>query len=368
MKHLAKTALVSLLLVLMLADGAYASSQVVDRAVNLISTMESGASYASVANDSNGSPSVGFLQWNNTRAVDLLKRIAADDPDSAVKLLGEPLYEEIEASASDGWSTKALDDAQLKAVSKLMKSDSGVRIQKDQANSDVASYINKARSLGIVNASALVYYADLAHQAGTGGVRKYAALAAEATGGYDKITLKSMYDAALQISTAFKTRRKRVYDSLLKSPPKDEGTPPESIRISPAGELIVGIQDLKLLTAVFSPVDSVAGITWSSSDPGIAAVDGGIITPKGLGTVTITAKTSNGLTDSVQLTVALVSPTPSPTPAPAPSLAPGATPGATLSATPGTTPGATPSPTPGTTPSPTPKPTLTPSPSPTAKP
>ena len=323
MKHFAKTALVSLMLVLMLADGAYASSKVVDRAVEIISTMESSGSYGIAANDSNGSPSVGILQWNNTRAVDLLQRIIADNPDSAKTLLGEPLYEEIEASASDGWSAKALDASQLKAVGKLLGSDSGVKVQKDQALSDVASYINKARSLGIVNAGALVYYADLAHQAGTGGVRKYAALAAEATGGYDKITLKSMYDAALQISTSFKTRRKRVYESLVKSPPKDEGTPPESLRINSAAEQILGIQDTKLMTAVFTPVDSVAGITWSSSDPKIATVDGGIITPKSLGTTTITAKTSNGLTASVQLTVALVTPTASPTPGPTPSPAPG---------------------------------------------
>jgi hypothetical protein len=302
-KKLSKAALISLALVFMFSQVAQAASNAVDRTIELISTMESSDDYGSVANDSNGSPSVGILQWNNTRAIDLIKKIVADDPGSAKSILGGPLYEELKESASDVWSEKALDATQRKALSALMKSDSGVRLQKEQAHLDVANYINRARSLGIVDANALVYYADIAHQAGVGGVRKYAAKAAEATGSYEKITLKSMYDAALEISTSFKTRRKRVYDSLRRSPVKDEGTAPEFVKISPSGAQSINLEGTKLLTALLSPVDAVTNITWSSSDPKIASVNGGIITPKKIGTVTITAKTSSGLTDRIELSV-----------------------------------------------------------------
>jgi len=310
------------MVMLLISNGAFAVSNVVERAIDILSTMESSENFASVANDSNGSPSVGVLQWNNTRAVDLLKKIILADPDKAKALLGEALYQEIEASSIDGWGEKALDDAQKKAVSALLKTDIGKQIQLEQAHADVASYINKARSLGIVDANALVYYADIAHQAGTGGVRKYALKAAEATGGYGKITLKSMYDAALEISTAFKTRRKRVYQSLVNSPVRDEGAPPESMRISPAGDMTLGLEDKYLLTAVLEPMDSVAAITWTSSDPEIATVNGGILTPLRLGTTVITAQTSAGQTDSILLTVVEVSPTPSPTTEPTASPAP----------------------------------------------
>ncbi len=304
------------MLMLLIWNGAFAASDVVERAVDLLSTMESSEDYASVANDSNGSPSVGILQWNNSRAVDLIKKIMLADPGAALTLLGEALYQEIESCSADGWGDRALESDQKKALSALLKTDIGKQIQVEQAYSDVASYINKARSLGIVDANALVYYADIAHQAGTGGVRKYALKAAEATGGYDKITLKSMYNAALEISTSFKTRRKRVYQSLLKSPVKDKGDAPDSMRISPAGDMTIGLDDKYLLTAVLEPTGSVARITWSSSDPEVAMVNGGILTPLRLGTVIITAETSTGQTDSIKLTVEAVSPTASPTPGP----------------------------------------------------
>ena len=156
-------------------------------------------------------------------------------------------------------------------------------------------------------------------------MRKYAAKAAVATGGYGKITLKSMYDAALEISTSFKTRRKRVYQALTKSPAKDKGAAPESVRISPAGDKVVGLEDKFILTALLDPVDSVTRITWSSSDPEVAAVDGGIITPMKLGTTVITAETSAGQADSIILTVLAVSPTASPTPEPTAPPTPGPT-------------------------------------------
>ncbi len=338
---LKKAALIALVLMLLTSNVSFAASQVVERAVDLISTMESSENYASVANDTNGSPSVGILQWNNTRAVDLLKKIMAADPDAAKALLGEALYQEIESCGSDGWGEKALDEDQQKAISALLKTDIGKQMQAEQAQADVAFYINRARSQGIVDADALVYYADIAHQAGTGGVRKYAAKAAEATGGYHKITLKAFYNAALEISTSFKTRRKRVFQALGKSPVRDEGTAPESVRISPAGDKVMGLENTLLLTALLEPMDSVTRITWSSSNPEIVAVDGGSITPKQLGTAVITAETSGGQTDSVLITVLEVMPTASPTPDPTTTPTPGSatspTPGPTTSPTPGAT-------------------------------
>jgi hypothetical protein len=367
-KELKKAALIALVLALLISNCAFAASEVVTRAIDLISTMESSGNYASVANDTNGSPSVGILQWNNTRAVDLLKKIIAADPDAAKALLGEALCQEIEACGADGWGEKALDDAQKKAISALMKTTIGKQMQVEQAHADVAYYINRARSQGIVDANALVYYADIAHQAGVGGVRKYAAKAAEVRGGYHKITLKSMYDAALEISTSFKTRRKRVYQALGKSPVRDEGAAPESVRISPAGDKIIGLEDTLMLTALLDPADSVTRITWASSDPEVVAVDGGMIRPMQLGTAVITAETAEGQTDSILITVLAVAPTASPTPDPAASPAPdsGVSPTPDPSVSP--TPDSSVSPTPDSSVSPTPDSSVSPAPDATAKP
>ena len=360
LKKLKKAALIALSLMLLISNGAFAASEVVERAVDLISTMESSDNYASVANDTNGSPSVGILQWNNTRAVDLLKKIISADLDAAKALLGEALYQEIESCGADGWGEKALDAGQQKAISALLKTDIGKQMQVEQAFADVAFYINRARSQGIVDASALVYYADIAHQAGVGGVRKYTAKAAEATGGYHKITSKALHDAALEISISFKTRRNRVYQALRKTPVRDKGPAPASVKISPAGDKVIGLEDTILLTALLDPMDSVAGITWASSDPEIATVNGGVLKPLRLGSVVITANTSAGHADSIILTVEAVSPTASPTPDPAatPTLGPSATPTSGPSASP--TPRTTASPKPGSTASSTPRTTAKP--------
>ena len=60
-------------------------------------------------------------------------------------------------------------------------------------------------------------------------------------------------------------------------------------------------------------------LTWSSSDPGVASVDGnGRVTPVGSGTAQITA-TADGRSDQVSVTVAAAAaPTPAPAPAPRP--------------------------------------------------
>lgn len=70
------------------------------------------------------------------------------------------------------------------------------------------------------------------------------------------------------------------------------------------GAKTIYIGDSLKLGAVLTPakVDRPE-ITWTSSNPAVASVEGGLITARSSGTATITAATTNGLTTQVELTV-----------------------------------------------------------------
>lgn len=307
MKQLTRLTLLCLALLLALSQIASASSAVLKRAVEIIAKMETNGNYASVANDTNGSPSVGIMQWNNGRAVNLLKKIISDDAATAKELLGEALYAQLSGGKSTVWSGKTLGAAQRSAVGALLKTENGMKRQNAQAEADVSAYIAKAQSLGITDPNALVYYADIAHQAGTGAVKKYAVKAAEIAGGYGKITLKTMYQAAMVYATYTKTRRTKVYNLLAANPVEgtapDAETLPESVSISPSGTQTLYLGDTLKLTASVSPSGAAAKLAWASGNPKVATVSDGTVTPKKAGTVSIAVKTQNGKTASVKVAV-----------------------------------------------------------------
>lgn len=58
------------------------------------------------------------------------------------------------------------------------------------------------------------------------------------------------------------------------------------------------------LTVTFEPIESEATLTWASADPSVVGVDGsGLITALAAGSTTITATTSNGVSDTVTVNV-----------------------------------------------------------------
>lgn len=92
--------------------------------------------------------------------------------------------------------------------------------------------------------------------------------------------------------------------STSKSNTTSKNIQPTSIQINEnVEELKIG--DSKRLTGTITPSDSTSKtITWESSDDSIATVStNGEIKAKKEGTVTITAKTLNGKTDSVRITI-----------------------------------------------------------------
>ncbi|MDO5433606.1 Ig-like domain-containing protein [Eubacterium sp.] len=79
---------------------------------------------------------------------------------------------------------------------------------------------------------------------------------------------------------------------------------PESISLD-IGELKMEIDTPPYaLSASITPEDADQAILWASSDPMVATVDNGIVTPVSAGDAIITAKTTNGLTAECKVSVA----------------------------------------------------------------
>jgi len=151
--------------------------------------------YSSVSPDDNGALSIGWIQWHANRALNLLKTIVDADTAKALELLGEALYNEIITSTS--WSTRTLTEDERSKISTLIDTEAGRKAQDDLAAKDISSYINRAIGLGINDPAALVYFADVENQCGSGGSKRVAAAAAALAGSYEAITLEHMHEAAM---------------------------------------------------------------------------------------------------------------------------------------------------------------------------
>ncbi|MBQ3543803.1 MAG: Ig-like domain-containing protein [Lachnospiraceae bacterium] len=92
--------------------------------------------------------------------------------------------------------------------------------------------------------------------------------------------------------------------TLIKNERVDDNTvKPTSITVSPTSVSVLE-GNTTTVTATVLPTDaSNKKVTWTSSNDSVATVSGGTITGVSVGTATITAKTSNGLTATVSVTV-----------------------------------------------------------------
>ena len=175
-------------------DGV-SSSEILEAAVAIIIENESSGSYTAVNKNDAGACSIGCLQWHGTRALNLLKSIISADASTSLSLLGSTLYNEI-ISSSD-WSSRTLSSSEATAIANLLGSTAGVAAQEALAASDVAEYINRGYSRGIRNAAALVYYADVENQCGSGGSYKCLTYAANIAGSEEDVTMNEFYIAAI---------------------------------------------------------------------------------------------------------------------------------------------------------------------------
>lgn len=273
------------------------SDAIVNRAISVIGKEESNFNYSCAVTDTNGKASLGFMQWNGSRAAALLREIIALDEYKANDILGEELVSDIKV-----WKSCVLTSSQRASVRELLGSDAGKTAQDAKAQKDVKAYVNSVKKLGMVDPTAICYYCDIVHQVGTGAAVKYHKDAASYAGGYANIKLDHLYKAALNYATHTKQRRMRVYKLLLNNPVGESEKPETGLSLSVSGT--VKLERYKTLKLEATLSGSSETVYWKSSNIKAAKVTkSGVVRGVRRGKARITAYTASGLSDSVIISV-----------------------------------------------------------------
>ena len=178
------------------------STQLVNAATYII--VDNEGSYTTIVRNDNGAVSIGKMQWHATRALDLLKRIAAANPTQAANILGASLYNEVVTYTS--WDTRIFTYEEASVTERLLGTAESVNIQNALAEQEIIGYINHGISLGVTAPDALVFFADYENQAGYGGASSFVSSVKSATGNPNP----SLYD--LYANSSQNSRRRKVYN------------------------------------------------------------------------------------------------------------------------------------------------------------
>lgn len=168
--------------------------------------------YGSVNANDNGAVSVGKVQWHGSRALDLLKTIiAALGEQAATVILGADFYKEIKTAVQ--WNKRTVTAQEKNKLTALLTTPAGKAAQDALAEKDVISYVSHGVKMGIEDAQALIYFADLENQGGAGASARVAKAAAERAGSMDKVSLVILHSAALsdRVMGGYTARRKETY-------------------------------------------------------------------------------------------------------------------------------------------------------------
>ena len=162
-------------------------------------------------NDIGAGVSLGFAQWNGGRARDLLKRMQQQDPEAFKAAMGEDLVKALSdekrwKGAGDKKNAYKFSAEEAKGFKELASREDMQKLQLDKMKEDVAGYMKIMKQRGITGAAEQIFYADMMHQVGEGGVIK-------GTGGYTD--LASMYEMSRGFDGGkHANRRDNVFNTL----------------------------------------------------------------------------------------------------------------------------------------------------------
>lgn len=191
-------------------SSAYTTDDVTEAAIDIICSNE--GVYSSVNANDNGAVSIGTIGWHATRALNLLKTIVEANPENAVEIIGQELYDEILSSTD--WETRIFSDSEADAVAQLLTTDEGIAAQDALIHENISGYVTHAVNCGLTDAKAIVYFADLENQMGVLGAQRVTQTAIELAGSVEDVTLDDMYNAAMNdtMAASSPSRRLAVYN------------------------------------------------------------------------------------------------------------------------------------------------------------
>ncbi len=187
------------------SSGGRSGDAILDLAVELIVGNEGGYNTVTADDNGSGAMSLGKIQWWAESALTLVRLIVIEDNATAYKLLGSKLYSEI-TDPSTSWSQRTLIGSEVTTMKNFLdpsQNPASKTIQDKLARSYIAVYVNHGYGLGIRNAAALVYYADIENQYGygpsgkMGGAKTCAQYAYNIAGSWSSVTLNELHLAAL---------------------------------------------------------------------------------------------------------------------------------------------------------------------------
>lgn len=142
--------------------------------------------YRKVSGNDNGAWSIGLIQWNASRAYDLLLKISNNDTDwrNAWSNKDYDLYKDLNTNSSSARSkygkgytlvakrnendpTEKLEDSELtKQIRNMLNTEKAKSTQRDYASEDTQSNITKVQEKGVTNPMIIIFLVDIMNQYG----------------------------------------------------------------------------------------------------------------------------------------------------------------------------------------------------------
>lgn len=215
--------------------------------------------YGGVNPNDNGALSLGLLQWHAARALGLMRMIA-DEPGGSAEIeseLGSDMLDTIQNGSNNVWNTYVIPSSLVSNFRNVLTSAPGVSAQDKLFSSDTAGYVSQAKSLGITETGAQLYFCDLYNQS-----PKQALNIARACQGV--MTLDNLYQQSLanNVMGKYANRRTWTYNYCLSytgggsgvtppvNPPPDNPNDSGQGDVSNVSNYILALDDGSLLLEV----------------------------------------------------------------------------------------------------------------------
>lgn len=163
---------------------------------------------------------IGAGQWYGPEAKVLLKNIWEEDPELWEELDDAELLQDIQSFDWDDYNI-AENSSKAKVIVAVISTDVGINCQDSLMDEQMATYVQEAKALGVVNPTAQAMCANFRHQGGYGAVTRILKKTKKPYN-LDNLYAACQTDTGNQVGV-YKYRQKFVYESLKQYFPEGDG-------------------------------------------------------------------------------------------------------------------------------------------------